>query len=136
MKTFFVAILTLLVSSAQAFVAPKSNTVSSNSFKTPVTQSINSFGTSTTLNERQWNFNEGRGPFGLKKNAEIWNGRVAQVGFTVVLLQEFITGKGVIEGIQEGNIFNLAMLGLTVVSTLGLSVFLASKGKNTDIKLE
>lgn len=136
MKTFFVAILTLLVSSAQAFVAPKSNTVSSNSFKTPVTQSINSFGTSTTLNERQWNFNEGRGPFGLKKNAEIWNGRVAQVGFTVVLLQELITGKGVIEGIQEGNIFNLAMLGLTVVSTLGLSVFLASKGKNTDIKLE
>lgn len=35
--------------------------------------------TSTQLQERQWNFNEGQGPFGLKKNAEIWNGRVAQV---------------------------------------------------------
>ena len=35
---------------------------------------------STLLFERRWNFNEGQGPFGLKKNAEIWNGRVAQVG--------------------------------------------------------
>jgi hypothetical protein len=34
----------------------------------------------TSLLERRWNFNEGQGPFGLKKNAEIWNGRVAQVG--------------------------------------------------------
>jgi hypothetical protein len=33
----------------------------------------------TSLLERRWNFNEGQGPFGLKKNAEIWNGRVAQV---------------------------------------------------------
>jgi hypothetical protein len=32
------------------------------------------------LNERRWNFNEGRAPWGLAKNAEIWNGRVAQVG--------------------------------------------------------
>ena len=34
---------------------------------------------SSVLHERKWNFNEGQGPFGLKKNAEIWNGRVAQV---------------------------------------------------------
>jgi hypothetical protein len=33
----------------------------------------------TSLSERRWNFNEGQGPFGLKKNAETWNGRVAQV---------------------------------------------------------
>jgi hypothetical protein len=26
-----------------------------------------------------WNFNEGQAPWGLKKNAEIWNGRVSQV---------------------------------------------------------
>jgi hypothetical protein len=32
------------------------------------------------LADRQWNFNEGRSPWGLKKNAEIWNGRAAQVG--------------------------------------------------------
>lgn len=25
------------------------------------------------------NFNEGRSPFGLKKNAEVWNGRIAMV---------------------------------------------------------
>jgi hypothetical protein len=31
------------------------------------------------LYERRWNFNEGQSPWGLKRNAEIWNGRVAQV---------------------------------------------------------
>lgn len=31
------------------------------------------------LSERRWNFNEGQEPWGMKKNAEIWNGRVAQV---------------------------------------------------------
>lgn len=33
----------------------------------------------TALSERRWNFNEGQSPWGLKKNAEIWNGRMAQV---------------------------------------------------------
>lgn len=33
----------------------------------------------TALQERRWNFNEGQAPWGFKKNAEIWNGRVAQV---------------------------------------------------------
>jgi len=37
--------------------------------------------TTSVLNERKWNFNEGQSPWGLKKNAEIWNGRVAQVRF-------------------------------------------------------
>ena len=37
----------------------------------------------TALSERKWNFNEGQGPWGLKKNAEIWNGRVAQVRSTM-----------------------------------------------------
>lgn len=36
---------------------------------------------SSSLSERKWNFNEGSSPWGLKKNAETWNGRVAQVGF-------------------------------------------------------
>ena len=34
---------------------------------------------STSLYGRKWNFNEGQSPWGLKKNGEIWNGRVAQV---------------------------------------------------------
>jgi hypothetical protein len=29
--------------------------------------------------DRTWNFNDGQSPFGFKKNAEIWNGRLAQV---------------------------------------------------------
>jgi hypothetical protein len=33
----------------------------------------------TALQERRWNFNEGSSPWGLKANAEIWNGRFAQV---------------------------------------------------------
>ena len=35
--------------------------------------------TASVLHERKWNFNDGQGPFGMKKNAEIWNGRLAQV---------------------------------------------------------
>jgi hypothetical protein len=33
----------------------------------------------SALQERRWNFNEGQSPWGLKKNAEVWNGRYAQV---------------------------------------------------------
>ena len=134
MKTFFLTIFALLFSSAQAFVTPKTNTVS-NSLQQSA-PSINTSSSSTSLNERQWNFNEGRSPFGLKKNAEIWNGRVAQMGFTVVLIQELITGQGVIQGLQEGNVFNLAMVGLTGASVLGISVYLTIKGKTDFVNLE
>lgn len=85
---------------------------------------------------RQWNFNAGRGPFGMKNNAEIWNGRVGQMGFTVVLLQELITGKGVIQGLQDGDALSFILLGLTGVSVVGLSAFLAIKGKDKYINLE
>ncbi len=135
MKSFCAIIFALFLASSQAFVAPQTRSaLSSNSLQTSV-PSVESL-TSTTLNERQWNFNDGRGPFGLKKNAEIWNGRVAQVCFTVVLLQELVTGKGVVEGIQEGNVFNLAMTGITGVSILGLTLFLLLKGKDSEISLE
>jgi hypothetical protein len=36
---------------------------------------------SVALQERRWNFNDGQSPWGMKKNAEIWNGRFAQVKF-------------------------------------------------------
>ena len=130
MKTYLLTIFALLFSVSQGFVVPKSNSIVSSKPSSFQQQ------TSTALNERQWNFNNGRGPFGLKKNAEIWNGRAAQMGFTIVLLQELITGKGVIEGIQEGNIFNLAMLGIAGVSIVGLTAFLAVKGKDSDIIIE
>merc|ERR1712113_962217 len=89
---------------------------------------------SSALMERQWNFNEGRGPFGLKKNAEIWNGRVAQMAFVIIFLQELVSGKGVLIGLREGNIFNYIMLGLTGITIIGLSGYLAFKGTDDEIK--
>jgi hypothetical protein len=40
---------------------------------------------------------KGRVPYGFSRFAETINGRVAMMGFTVVLLQEFIAGKGVLQ---------------------------------------
>ncbi|KAL3827071.1 hypothetical protein ACHAXA_002306 [Cyclostephanos tholiformis] len=82
---------------------------------------------------RQWNFNNGRSPWGLKKNAEIWNGRVAQMAFVIVLLQEAITGRGVIDAIRDGDALGYAFLGLAGVSTIGLTIWLAIKGDESDI---
>lgn len=87
----------------------------------------------TALSERQWNFNQGRGPWGLKKNAEIWNGRVAQMAFVVVLLQEAVTGKGVVASVQDGDALGYAFLALAGVSTLGLTLWLAIKGDESDV---
>merc|ERR1711966_362927 len=89
--------------------------------------------TTTSLSERQWNFNEGRAPWGLKRNAEIWNGRVAQMAFVFTLFQETITGKGVISSFRDGDVLAYVCLGFAVVSTLGLTVWLAIKGDESDI---
>jgi hypothetical protein len=81
---------------------------------------------SSALYERKWNFNsDGRNPWGVKRNAEVWNGRVAQMAFTVVLLQELLQGKGVIQGIQEGNVVNLVIAGGAILSMVALTIFLA-----------
>jgi hypothetical protein len=64
----------------------------------------------------------------LKKNAEIWNGRLAQMAFVFVFLQELVTGKGVIQGVQEGDTLNIACLGVAVLSTVGLTAWLAIQG--------
>lgn len=64
----------------------------------------------------------------MKKNAEIWNGRVAQMAFTFVFLQELIQGKGVISGIQEGDPINIAAAGAFFITLLGFTGFLALKG--------
>lgn len=121
---------TLLVSGVTAFApASRSSVIGTNcaSGKNVIQRE-----SSLVLNERQWNFNEvGKSPWGLKNNAEIWNGRVAQMGFTIVLLQELITGKGVIQGIQDGDFINYAFLGLAGVSVIGLTIFLAIKGSDT-----
>lgn len=71
-KIFVALLLAVAVFSTQAFQLNKA---------TSLTQipSVTKRTTATALSERRWNFNEGQGPWGLKKNAEIWNGRVAQV---------------------------------------------------------
>ena len=133
-----------LVATASSF-APSSSVVSttsqknnnilvSNTNRLQQTIPSPSISSTTALSEgRQWNFNNGRSPWGLKKNAEIWNGRVAQMAFVVVLLQEAVTGKGVIAAINDGDLVGYAFLGLAVASTLGLSIWLAIKGDESDI---
>mmetsp|Transcript_6895 Transcript_6895/g.10056 ORF Transcript_6895/g.10056 Transcript_6895/m.10056 type:complete len:136 (-) Transcript_6895:137-544(-) len=129
-------ITVLLIGAAQAFAPPTSHSVRSSSVSQQPTQQYNTIPTTSTtaLAERQWNFNEGRGPWGMKKNAEIWNGRVAQMAFVVVLLQEAITGKGVVASIQDGDIVGFVFLGLAGVSTLALTAWLAIKGDENSIK--
>lgn len=129
-KPTFFALLALLFTAINGFVTPASNSIA----RVASTPAVLPTTTSLEMG-RQWNFNEGRGPFGLKKNAEIWNGRAAQMCFVVVLLQELITGKGVVQGLQEGNPLNVAMAGITMVSLAGLTIFLAIKGKDKFINI-
>mmetsp|Transcript_27326 Transcript_27326/g.54554 ORF Transcript_27326/g.54554 Transcript_27326/m.54554 type:complete len:157 (-) Transcript_27326:54-524(-) len=83
--------------------------------------------------DRTWNFNNGRSPWGFKDNAEVWNGRVAQVAFVWVLLQEAIFGKGVVQGIQDGDWGAYIGAGTFGVSVLVLTGWLALKGDESDI---
>jgi hypothetical protein len=56
------------------------------------------------------------------------------MAFVIVFLQELIQGKGVIQGIQEGDPVNIAGLALFAVSALGLTGFLAIKGDDDYVK--
>lgn len=64
----------------------------------------------------------------MKNNAETWNGRVAQVAFVWIFLQELVTGKGVLQGIDEGNWFFLLNAGVFGVGVVGLTGWLALQG--------
>jgi len=50
------------------------------------------------------------------------------MAFIVVLLQELVQGKGVVQGVQEGDPLNLAVLGAFVVTVVGLTGYLALQG--------
>jgi hypothetical protein len=52
------------------------------------------------------------------------------MAFVFVVLQELIQGKGVIQGLQEGDPANIAGLGAFLVTIAGLTGFLALKGDN------
>ena len=83
-KLSFLLVVAFAIASVSGFVVPPaSKNVSSLHSKNIIANGPKS---SSALMERQWNFNEGRGPFGMKKNAEIWNGRVAQVSTFVIFV--------------------------------------------------
>ena len=54
--------------------------------------------------------------------------KLFQMAFVIVLLQELVQGKSVVQGVQEGDPLNLALLGGFVVSVVDLSGWLAIKG--------
>jgi hypothetical protein len=56
------------------------------------------------------------------------------MAFVIVFLQEVIQGKGVIQGIKEGDPVNLAGVGLFVVTAVGLTAWLAIKGDDDYVK--
>ena len=56
------------------------------------------------------------------------------MAFVFVFLQELIQGKGVIQGIQEGDPLNIAGLAIFAVSALGLTAFLAIQGDDDYVK--
>lgn len=75
-------------SSVDAFMTPYRNVGRTTDFVASSSSAVKTTtrtSTTTRLSERQWNFNEGQSPWGLKKNAEIWNGRVAQVCDVVIV---------------------------------------------------
>ena len=52
------------------------------------------------------------------------------MAFVIVLLQELIQGKGVVQGVQEGDPLNVAILGAFVVTVVGLTGWLTIKGED------
>ena len=81
MKVFLIlSIISALIQGTQSFTVPQHISTTKSVAKRHSSPFTSEKSTSTTaLAGRQWNFNEGRGPYGFKKNAEVWNGRVAQV---------------------------------------------------------
>jgi hypothetical protein len=51
-----------------------------------------------------------------------------QVAFVLTFMQELVQGKGVFQGLQEGDPVNIAFFGLAGISIVGLTAFLALKG--------
>ena len=62
------------------------------------------------------------------KNVHTHTSIYIQLAFTLTFLQELIQGKGVCQGLAEGDPVNFVFLGAFAVSTIGLTAFLAIKG--------
>ena len=93
---------------------------------------------------------KGRVPYGFSNNAEVINGRVAMMGFTVAYLQEAIVGKGVLEqyGLPydegailtktgfDGPVFAILGLVFAIILTAALSYAGEALYKNVDPKYD
>jgi len=73
------AVIVLVSTTTTAFAPPATSLSFPTAATAATTTTITGVNSSTRLLERKWNFNEGQSPWGMKKNAETWNGRVAQV---------------------------------------------------------
>jgi hypothetical protein len=58
------------------------------------------------------------------------------MGFVIVFIQELIQGKGVVQGLQEGDPVNMAVAGAFGVTLLALTGWLAIKGNDDYTKQE
>ena len=56
------------------------------------------------------------------------------MAFVIVVVQELIQGKGVIQGVQEGDPVNLVCLGAFTVSVVALTAWLALQGDDDYVK--
>lgn len=53
-----------------------------------------------------------------------------QMAFIIVFIQELVQGKGVVQGIQDGDPVNIAVMGSFAVTTVLLTAWLAYKGND------
>jgi hypothetical protein len=58
------------------------------------------------------------------------------MAFVLVFVQELIQGKGIIQGMRDGDPINVAGLGLVAFVTLAFTAFLALKGEDDYVEKE
>ena len=58
------------------------------------------------------------------------------MAFVIVMLQELISGKGIIAGLQEGDPANIAGVAAFAVTVVGLTGFLALQGDDDYVSKE
>jgi len=81
--------------------------------------------TINTIDFKNINVNpEGKGTFGFSNFAETWNGRMAMIGFAAGLVNEVVTGKGIlgqigITGSGSDLLVVLFLLGFTAAAMIG-----------------
>ncbi len=92
--------------------------------------------TTDTIDVQKINVNPtGKGTFGFTNFAEIWNGRMAMIGFAAALVNEIITGKGILGQVgvtsKGGDIFVvLILLGFSAAALLGYYAVKINKAPN------